>query len=347
MRDQRALNIKVGLFVLISLVVFMVFVFILGAESAFFKKTYAVKTSFTNTAGLSEGAAVRLSGVRIGSVRKIEFPKEPDKNFIVVDMEVSEEGMRRIGSDAVATIRTEGLLGDKYIEILRGTNPPPREIPETLEISSYTPPEFQKLLGQSEELIDNIISISKSLDEIVKAFGKEENIENISRTIASIRRTLEAIETEPGILHTLIYGRRGKSGKGFDATLDKFDQTITTLNELLVEIKKGEGILNALIYDKNLTEKLDQTVTSINSVSREISAEDGLLMELKETASNLRKISERLEGGEGTLGALINDPTIYDSVKGLLGEAERSKFVRAAVRYLIENQNKKSDQKKQ
>ena len=340
----RALNLKVGLFVITSVVIFFIFVFVLGGEQNFLKKTYKIQTSFTNVAGLAEGAAVRLSGLKIGSVKEIQFPEEPDKDFIVVVMEVREEGIKRIGPDAVATIRTEGLLGDKYIEILRGSKEPPKEIPETLQISSYTPPEFQKLLGQSEELIDNIIDISKSLDKIVKAFGKEENIENISRTIASIRRSVEAIESRPGLLHTLIYGKRDKSGKDLENTLDKLDEALTTLNVLLKDIKNEEGVLTALIYDEKLKEKLDSALTNIDEVTAEINSEDGILPQLKETVSNFREISERLEGGEGTLGALINDPTVYDNLKGVLGEAERSRFVRAAVQYLIENQRKDTNQ---
>src|ERR1700758_4880701 len=194
MRNQRTINLRVGIFVLISLLAFIIFVFALGGERSFFKKRYKIQTSFTNTAGLSPGAAVRLSGVRIGTVKNIQFPENPSNNFIVVVMEVNEQGMKRIGPDAVATIRTEGLLGDKYIEILRGTTPPPKKLPDMIQITSYTPPELEKLLGQSEELVENVTNIAKSLDEIVKTFGKEENIQNISRIIASLRKTLEGLE---------------------------------------------------------------------------------------------------------------------------------------------------------
>lgn len=347
MASQRGLNLKVGLFVLITLVSLMVIVFFMGGQRGFFKENYTVETSFTNVAGLVEGAWVRLSGMRIGSVEKIHFPDEPDKDFIVVRMEVNEEGIERIGPDSVAAIRTEGLLGDKYIEIRGGAKRFSREeIPDVVRINSYTHPELEKLLGQSEELVDNVISISKSLDKIVKAFGREENIENISRTLASIRRTVEAIETEQGVLHTMIYG--SKTEKGFDKnTLERFDEAITQLNKLLTEIRTGEGVLNALLYDQELRKEFSDSITNINSATQELTGEDGAVIELKRTIYNLREISERLEGGEGTLGALINDPTIYDQLKGVLGEAERSRFVRSAVRYLIEEGKKgESDQKK-
>lgn len=316
-----------------------------------FKRRYNLDTSFTNTAGLSEGASVRLSGVRIGSVKKVEFPHDPDINLIKVIMEVSEEGMRRISPDSVATIQTEGLLGDKYIEIVRGKKGPPKQIKNDTQIKSYTPPQVQELIGQSGQLIDNIINISKSLDKIVEGFGKQENIENINKTIASLSRSAEAIEislkaiqNNRGVLHTLIYGGRDESGKGFDqATLEKIDETVTNLNDLMAQIRKGPGVFHTLLYDKKLSTDLDSTFSSISSASSEIGGEDGAAAELRKAATNFREITEMLKGGEGTLGALLIDPTVYDNLKGVLGQADRSRFVRAAVKYLLDEQAKDTD----
>ena len=165
----------------------------------------------------------------------------------------------------------------------------------------------------------------------MKTFGKEENIQNISRIIASLRKTLEGLEVEQ---------------KDSQKTLSKIDKTVTVLNSVLTEIKNGNGVLNALVYDKNLRGKLDQAIANLDSAAQEIGGDNGVAIELKKTMSNLREISQRLKDGEGTLGALINDPTLYDQVKGLLGESQRSKFVRTAIRYLIDNKNKESDQQK-
>ena len=349
--DQPALKLKVGFFVLVTFIILVIFVFIFGGDKVLFKRRYSLNTSFTNTAGLTQGAAVRLSGVRIGSVKDVEFPQDPDINLIKVIMEVSEEGMRRISPDSVATIQTEGLLGDKYIEIIRGKKEPPKQIQNNTQIKSYTPPQFQELIGQSGQLIDNIISISQSLDKIVKAFAKQENVENINKTIASLSRSAEAIEsslkavqTNRGVLHALIYGGRDKSGKGFDEnTLLKIDDAVTNLNDVIVKIQKGPGVFHALIFDKNLSTDLDTTLSNLSSASSEISGEDGVAAELRKAATNFREITEMLKGGEGTLGALLIDPTVYDKLKGVLGEADRSRFVRAAVKYLLDEKAKDTE----
>jgi phospholipid/cholesterol/gamma-HCH transport system substrate-binding protein len=349
--DQPALKLKVGFFVLVTFIILVIFVFIFGGDKVLFKRRYNLNTSFSNTAGLTQGAAVRLSGVRIGSVKDVEFPDDPDINLIKVIMEISEEGMKRINPDSVATIQTEGLLGDKYIEIIRGKKEPPKQIQNNTQIKSYTPPQFQELIGQSGQLIDNIISISQSLDKIVKAFAKQENVENINKTIASLSRSAEAIEsslkavqTNRGVLHTLIYGERDKSGKGFDEnTLLKIDDAVTNLNDVIVKIQKGPGVFHALIYDKKLSTDLDSTLSNLSSASGEISGEDGVAAELRKAATNFREITEMLKGGEGTLGALLIDPAVYDNLKGVLGQADRSRFVRAAVKYLLDEKAKDTE----
>lgn len=347
MRNQKIINFRVGLFVLVTVSLFILIVFLLSGEQRFFEKSYTLTTSFGNTAGLIKGAAVRLSGVRIGSVTEIDFAKHPEGDKVIsVWMNVNKEGMERLNPDARATIRTEGLLGDKYIEILPGDQPPLAHPPDTMEIQSQTPVEFSSIIGQSGDLLSNIISISESLDKIVKGFGKDENMKNISKTIASLKASseaiqdsLESIKNSNGILNTMIYGPRDESGKTIEEnTLIKLNKTVTKLDKVLDEINSGDGTLHALIYDKNLTEDIDGTLDNIKLASEKLNAENGVITELQETMSNFREISEMLRGGEGTLGALLIDPSVYDSLKGILGEAERSRFVRAAVQYLIDQE---------
>lgn len=352
MRDNKALNFKVGLFVIFSIIVFIFVIFFLSGEKSYFEKSYSLKTNFNNTSGLITGVAVKLSGVRIGEVKTIHFSSNPlDKN-IFVTMEVHKEGMRRISPDAHATIRSSGLLGDKYVEIVPGKEVPPSSVPESLTIKSFTPPELTDLIGQSGEFLDNIISISKSLRSLVTGFVNEDNIENIDNTLAAVRETAEAVEKSmleiqngEGILHTMIYGERDDSGKQVDKnSFIKFNQTLTLFNKLLEEINQGSGTLNALIYNKEITDNLQVTMNNIRSASEELSGQEGVVPELQKTMKNIREISEMIRGGEGTLGAFLVDPGIYDTIKGLLGQADRSRIVRSAIRYLIEEEQK-SNQK--
>lgn len=307
-KSHTSLHVKVGLFVFISIIIFIFGVFMISGDRNFFEKKFVVRSYFQDTAGLLPGAYVRLSGVRIGTVTDISFPESTERNVIDVKMEVNREGMKRISSDSKATIRTEGLLGAKYIEIVRGEMPVPDEPRDEVRISSYTPPELQKIIGQSEELLTNIISISESLDEIVKVFGDENNLKNINSTMESLRGSSEA------------------------------------LHKSLEAINEEDGVIHALIYDEKFADNLKMSVANINKATYRLTADDGVLTELEQAGSNLKEITNMLKGGEGTLGALLIDPSVYDSLKGVLGEAERSRFVRTAVKYMIEqsreNENK-------
>jgi len=337
MKNQKAINFRVGLFVLIAAVIFGMIVFFLSGEQSYFEKSYTLKTSFKNTAGLIKGAAVRLSGVRIGAVTKIGFATDPvGDEAINVTMKINKEGMSRLNPDAKATIKTEGLLGDNFIEILPGKEAPLTVLPDSLSIQSRTPIEFASIIGQSGDLLTNIISISESLDKIVKGIGEGKNLENINQTIASVKassealqKNLEAVEKGSGILNTMIYGPKDKSGEKIDEnTLVKLNKTISKLDTLLNQVNEGDGALHALVYDEKLTGEVDTTLSNLSVASGE----------LQETMANFNEISVMLRGGEGTLGALIIDPSVYDSLKGVLGEAQRSKFVRAAVRYLVDQE---------
>jgi len=337
MKNQKAINFRVGLFVLIAVGIFSMILFFLSGEQSYFEKSYTLKTSFKNTAGLIKGAAVRLSGVRIGAVIDLGFAQDPVGDKVInVTMQINREGMSRLNPDAKATIKTEGLLGDKFIEILPGQEPPLTVLPDSLSIQSQTPIEFASIIGQSGDLITNVISISKSLDKIVKGIGEGENLENINKTIASVKassealqKNMEAIEKGNGILHTMIYGPKDKSGGQIDEnTLVKLNKTVSKLDKLLNQINEGDGMLHALLYDKKLTGEVDTTLSNLSVASGE----------LQKTMANFKEISDMLRGGEGTIGALIIDPSIYDNLKGILGEAERSKFVRAAVRYLVDQE---------
>lgn len=345
MNKDKSSSINVGIFVLAGIVSLIIFVFMLGGDNKLFTRNYKVQTSFTNVAGLSEGASVRLSGVRIGSVKEIKFPKDIDKNFIVVLMNVKEDGVRRIGTDAIATIKTEGLLGDKYIEIIKGSKESPKEIKDIIKINSFNPADITKLLDQSDELIGNIINISESLDEIVKAFGKEENINNISDTIASFRNTIEAIEKEDGILNSLIYGVKNKKADDKN-TLEKLDETIALLNGLLTEIKSGNGLLTALLFEEDLKIKVDNAISNIEKAAESIGNDSGIASDLRDTVANLKSISGKIDQGEGTIGAMINDPLLYDKLNTILGEAERSRFIRATIKYMIEQKIKREQEEK-
>ena len=121
---ERAQKLRVGIFVLVSLLAFLGTIYALGARARLFESRYTIYAEFTQVAGLTEGATVRLAGVQIGRVSDIRLSSEPGGK-VRVEMTVARQYANRIRKDSVARIATQGLLGDKIVEerLVRGRDP--------------------------------------------------------------------------------------------------------------------------------------------------------------------------------------------------------------------------------
>ncbi len=282
MGKERSARLKVGFFVLVSIAIFVYGVFTISGQEELFEREYKVKTYFDNSAGLLEGAYVRLSGVGVGSVSSIRFSDDSSLGKVQVVMEINKRAFSRISKDSHATIKTEGLLGAKFVEIVPGQGESIGRARDGIVIKGYTSPEMQEIISQSEEFVTNLTAISRNLDKIVEAFADEANPGNARNTLLAMQESFQMISN-----------------------------TITV-------IEKQEGFLHTLIYD-------EQFATDMRSFS-----------------SNLAEVSRMIREGEGSIGGLVVDPSVHDALKGVLGEAERNRFVRSAVRYMIEEKEKRA-----
>src|SRR5262249_45834385 len=95
-------------------------VFLIGNKDFLFSSTYRLNAEFQNVAGLNNGAEVRIGGIHQGTVKEIDLPSQPDGKLTVV-MNLKSETRNIIKKDSRASIKTEGLLGDKYVEISFGS----------------------------------------------------------------------------------------------------------------------------------------------------------------------------------------------------------------------------------
>jgi phospholipid/cholesterol/gamma-HCH transport system substrate-binding protein len=110
---------RLGAFIIATLAILAIGIFIIGDRQYLFSNTYQLKTQFANVVGLNEGAEVRIGGVHSGTVRRIELPKNPtDKITVLMDLQRSTHDI--IKQDSVAAIQTEGLLGNEYVSITFG-----------------------------------------------------------------------------------------------------------------------------------------------------------------------------------------------------------------------------------
>ena len=121
MERDRSLEIKVGLFVGMGLVLGLATLLLLGSEQNLFERNYPIQASFQDISGMRTGAAVRLAGMDVGLVTQINFSRDLGDKRVELLMRVAERYRERIRKDTIASIKTQGVLGDKYISLSLGS----------------------------------------------------------------------------------------------------------------------------------------------------------------------------------------------------------------------------------
>jgi len=354
-RDRR-LEVKVGVFVALGLAGFVAIMVVLGSEENLFEDNYVLHASFSDISGLRDGAAVRLAGMDVGIVTSIEFPPDINEKQIYVHMRVAQRYSERIRKDTVAEIKTQGVLGDKYISLSLGTPPEPVHNYDAW-IKTKDP---EDLLAGVQTIKENILSITDQIDVALKGEDGEKAGKSIVQMLESMRNILTEVEEGRGLIHALVYEE--KAARDLKNALDGIDETAQSLAAITEAIETGDGTFHSLVYEDelgvqvaHLVATLDRTADNIDGLVLDIKEGDGvihslvytdegknLIANLTDASADIKEVTESIKRGEGTLGALVMDPTVYEDVKTLLGGAKRNKVLRSYVRETI-RKNEKSE----
>lgn len=308
--------IKAGLLVATAIALLTVAVFVVGDSQNLWQRQVEYEIHFSRTNGLLVGAPVALSGVNVGSVVEIGFPPHPLARYISVQIEVGRKMMPRIRKDTVASIRTQGILGDKYIELTAGTPAAPA-LDGGAVIPELDPIDYEAVLGQSGDIVANILELT-----------------------ASLRNVLQAIDQGEGLLGAIV-----RSSDEGELTFSAIHDTVTNLaaitervEQIIAGVDHGEGLLGALVRDNETAEgillRLNRSAENLDRFARRINESDGLIPRLLEdrqlgdrittnlenTTDDLADVAHKIRTGEGTLGLLVNDRHLYD---------ETTEFVRS------------------
>src|SRR5213593_5145076 len=166
---------KIGFLVAIALAILMVTIFSLNQEQPFWERKIQYEVHYTRTGGLQVGSQVSLNGVLIGSVVEMRFPPDPAVNYIQVLVNVRGDVSPRIREDTWASIRTYGLLGDRYIELSAGS-PEAAPIPPGGLISSVDPVDIETLVGRGGDIVTNIVEVTASLKDVLGSIQRGEGL---------------------------------------------------------------------------------------------------------------------------------------------------------------------------
>ena len=216
---------KVGMFVIIGILLFMVAVYLIGQNKNMFAKTFQLKSTFSNVSGLTVGNNVRFAGINIGTIKAIDFVSD---SSVVVLAEIQEEVHKYIKSDATAGIGSDGLMGDKVLTISPG-------------VKSKQIVKNNGFIGSAEaiELEDIMESVKVSVD----------NAQYITYNLAEFT---DKMNNKNSVLSKLV--NDDKMGKSLDATLSNMQSATKGLNENM-EAAKHNFLLKGYFNKKKKAEE--------------------------------------------------------------------------------------------
>jgi phospholipid/cholesterol/gamma-HCH transport system substrate-binding protein len=361
---RLVLQMRIGAFILIGLVVFLAIIYLLGAQARYFERKYALTAEFTEVGGLIEGATVRLAGVQIGRVTKVELPPEPGGK-VQVTLTLARRFADRVRRNSEARIVTQGLLGDKLVEITIGSaDAPPLKSGDT--IATRHPFEMQEMLSAGAETLAQVnqlaVTLRKTMDRVdrmtdevekgkgwlhVLIYEEPESLRRLNALLTSTQQLLAQAQNDESAVGVLLSRDSGKSVRSLLAAMDAFGRAAQKPDA-------GEGLLPTLLYDpqyKDVARDLQVVTHNFRDVSEKLAHGQGLLggllkddgdatfgqaaADFRVAMANLRVVTDRLKTGEGTMGALLADPTVYENLVQFLEGARRSFLLRSLIRSTI------------
>ena len=366
MPDGRrlVLQMRIGAFILIGLVVFLAIIYLLGAQARYFERKYDLTAEFPEVGGLIEGATVRLAGVQIGRVTRVELPPEPGGK-VRVTLTLARRFADRVRRNSEARIVTQGLLGDKLVEITIGTTEaPPLKSGDT--IATRNPVELQEMFSAGAETLAHVnqlaVTLRKTMDRVdrmtdevekgkgwlhVMIYEEPESLRRLNALLTSTQQLLARAESDESAVGVLLSRDSGKSVRSLLAAMDAFGRAAQKPDA-------GEGLLPTLLFDpqyKDVARDLQVVTRNFRDVSEKLARGQGLLggllkddgdatlgqaaADFRVAMANLRVVTDRLRTGEGTMGALLSDPTVYENLVQFLEGARRSFLLRSLIRSTI------------
>jgi len=292
-------ELKVGILVLIGIVILFYMSFRIGKFGVFREAGYDVIVSFDNASGLDPKSPVQIAGVQVGKVRKIKLDGYKAMATLVIKESVN------IPVDSKVAIKSQGVLGDKYIEIIPGIEKKFLAQGERIK-DVVTSPDFDEIFTQINVAAKNF---GDTVGEFKGIIGDKEKV--------NIKKSIDNIQALSGEFKDFLKDNKSNVTRIVDNAATLSDG----LQKIVSDIEGGKGTLGLLVKDDKLYNDARDAVASLKSISTDIeqgkgtlgklAKDDSIYIEAKETVKNMREITDGIKSGEGTLGKLAKDDSLY------------------------------------
>lgn len=234
MNKESGYQWKLGMFVIIGLVLFVSTIYFVGKQKNIFGSTFHLKSKFKSVSGLEIGNNVRFSGINIGTVSAIELITD---SSVVVNILIKDEVREFIKTDAIASIGSDGLMGDKVLTISPGKFSK-IAVKDNAIIASSKPIDMQDVMSSIKKSVDNAGVITAQLAQFTYNMNNGEG-------------TLTRIMTDKNFANSITN------------TLTNLESSSSEFSKFTSKMNSGKGALSKLVTDEKLGKTIDSTMNNI------------------------------------------------------------------------------------
>ncbi|HEX6766400.1 MAG TPA: MlaD family protein [Polyangiaceae bacterium] len=329
---ERSIEVRVGALILLAVGLVLGFVVLVGGLS--FQPTYTVYVAFENPGGLTAGAPVRISGVKVGRVAELEFlggldrrPGEPE-GLIRAVAKIERRYQSSIHDDSRWVVSTQSVLGEMFLAVEPGTRTRP-VLQDGASVQGLSPPRLDVLLSESYELLhrayhgiaQNEQKVTETLDGLHKTLGLTSHF--LETSGPRLERITENVETLSSEAVVTLKAARERYVDGPQATrimndVERSSHVLAQNIEPMVQDGK-----TVLADAKKITRAIsgERELSRIQTMADDASA---TMANAKALVTEARGMVERVKKGQGTAGQLMMDEALYDDISELVRDLKHN-----------------------
>ena len=285
MEKSTSQKINLGIFVILGSLLFITTIYFIGNKKDMFNQTIPISAIFNNINGLQTGNNVRFSGINVGTVKQIVILND---SVIRVDMAIEKEVISHIKKDAVASIGSDGLVGNMIINIIPGKKSTEAvSSGDTILSENKTTTDailktINSTSANAKVITDNLVKITNQISSNEGTIGMLINdtvmSQDLKKTVYNLKETTKITSESMATLNTIIVGLNRKDnvigtlkdtmvGRKIKVIIANLEKSSDQINQTISNMKDGKGALNYLSNDPKLVKKIDSTMTNINQAS--------------------------------------------------------------------------------
>lgn len=281
MGAENLRNIRLGIFIIAGTALLVTALYLIGNKQNLFGSTFRVSAQFHDVNGLMKGNNVRFGGIDVGTVESVEIITDTSVNVVMV---IEDDIQQFIKKNALASVGTDGLMGNKLVNII-SVKEEAEMVADGDVLKTLKPLEMDEMMRTLNVTNENIKVISGNLRSITDKINNKNSLWSV------LMDTVVAENVKSAIVNIKLMSNQGVAITG-------------NLSGITADIKNGKGTIGALITDTTLSSRVNQTIVKLQMFSDTAAIITG---DISELVKNLKQ-------GKGSMGVLLNDTTLVHNL---------------------------------